>query len=66
MHSAQVSGWTGSMLLYEILTIDRSDTVFNPVWRQGCYAMPTVIRLGAVSSVYGWTQGISQQIDRFM
>ena len=62
MHTAQISGWTGSMLLYEILVVDRSDTVFNPVWiTQGCYVMPAVSRLGSVSSVYGWTQGINQQ-----
>ena len=24
MHTAQISGWTGSMLLYEILVVDRS------------------------------------------
>ena len=60
MHTAQISGWIGSMLLYEVLVVDRTDTVFNPVWRQGCYAMPMVVRLGAVSSVYGWSLGISQ------
>ena len=48
------------MLLYEVLVVDRTDTVFNPVWRQGCYAMPIAVRLGAVSSVYGWNLGISQ------
>ena len=60
MHTAQISGWIGSMLLYEVLVVDRTDTVFNPVWRQGCYAMPIAVRLGAVSSVYGWNLGISQ------
>ena len=35
MHTAQISGWIGSMLLYEVLVVDRTDTVFNPVWRQG-------------------------------
>ena len=30
MHTAQISGWTGSMLLYEILVVDRSETfTFN-------------------------------------
>jgi photosystem II CP47 chlorophyll apoprotein len=60
MHTAQISGWAGSMLLYEILIVDRTDTVFNPIWRQGCYAMPMATRLGAVSSAYGWSQGLSQ------
>ena len=60
MHTAQISGWIGSMLLYEVLITDRTDTVFNPVWRQGCYAMPIAVRLGSVSSVYGWNLGISQ------
>ena len=43
MHTAQISGWIGSMLLYEIQVHE---------WT-GCYVMPVVIRLGAVSSVYG-------------
>jgi photosystem II CP47 chlorophyll apoprotein len=60
MHTAQISGWAGSMLLYEILIVDRTDTVYNPIWRQGCYAMPMATRLGAVSSSYGWSLGISQ------
>ena len=60
MHTAQISGWIGSILLYEVLITDRTDTVFNPVWRQGCYAMPIAVRLGSVSSVYGWSLGISQ------
>ena len=47
MHTAQISGWTGSMLLYEILITDRSDTVFNPIWRQGCYVMPIVAKVEA-------------------
>ena len=63
MHTAQISGWIGSMLLYEVPIVDRADTVFNPVWRQGCYAMPIAARLGVVSSVYSWSQGLSQSIS---
>ena len=62
MHTAQISGWIGSMLLYEILVIDRTDTVFNPIWRQGCYVMPIAMRLGEVSSFYSWSLGISQVV----
>ena len=59
---AQISGWIVSMLLYEILVIDRTDTVYNPIWRQGCYVMPIAMRLGAVSSFYSWSLGISQEL----
>jgi photosystem II CP47 chlorophyll apoprotein len=57
MHTGQISGWAGSMLLYELLIVDRSDTVFNPIWRQGCYVIPFASRLGTTKSSYGWYQG---------
>lgn len=60
MHTAQISSWIGSMLLYEILVLDKSDIIFNPIWRQGCYALPIATRLGAVDSSYGWALGINQ------
>ena len=44
MHTGLVSGWAGSMLLYELSAFDPSDLVFNPMWRQGLYVMPMVLR----------------------
>ena len=60
MHTAQISKWTGSMMLYEILIVDRMDIVFNPIWRQGCYVMPIVARLGVVSFNFRQALGINQ------
>ena len=57
MHTAQISGWAGAMLLYETLVIDKTDIVFNPAWRQGSYVIPFSSRLGVVESSYGWVQG---------
>ncbi|GJV39096.1 ribonuclease H-like domain-containing protein [Tanacetum coccineum] len=35
MHTALVSGWAGSMALYELAVFDPSDPVLDPMWRQG-------------------------------
>nr|GEU33603.1 photosystem II 47 kDa protein, chloroplastic [Tanacetum cinerariifolium] len=35
MHTALVSGWAGSMALYELAGFDPSDPVLDPMWRQG-------------------------------
>ncbi|KAG2287320.1 hypothetical protein Bca52824_046924 [Brassica carinata] len=34
MHTALVSGWAGSMALYELVVFDPSDPVLDPMWRQ--------------------------------
>jgi photosystem II CP47 chlorophyll apoprotein len=59
IHTALIAGWAGSMLIYELLILDSCDTVFNPLWRQGCYTLPFASRLGALSSSFGWTEGLS-------
>ena len=46
------------MLLYELLILDRTDPVFNPLWRQDYYTLPFASRLGALTSSYGWTEGL--------
>lgn len=46
------------MLLYELLIVDRTDSVFNPIWRQNCYTLPFASRLGIISSSFGWTEGL--------
>jgi hypothetical protein len=37
MHTGLVSGWTGSMMFYELSAFDPTDLTFNPMWRQGLY-----------------------------
>ena len=59
VHTALISGWSGSMLLYELLILERNDRVFNPIWRQGCYVIPFISRLGVLNSSYGWVEGLS-------
>lgn len=58
MHTGLVSGWAGVMTLYEIIILDPSDPVYNPIWRQGSYVLPFISRLGVVRSLYDWSIGI--------
>lgn len=58
MHTALVAGWSGSMLIYELIVIDPSDPVYNPIWRQGSYVLPYVCKLGVVASIYNWNVGL--------
>lgn len=55
MHNALCAGFAGSMLLYELALYDPSDPVLNPMWRQGCFLMPFVARLGVTTSWGGWS-----------
>ncbi len=50
MHTALVSGWAGSMALYELALFDPGDPVLNPMWRQGMYVLPFMSRLGVTES----------------
>ena len=59
MHTSLVSGWSGVMALYEIVILDSSDYVYNPLWRQGSYVMPFISRLGVVTSIFNWSLGIN-------
>ena len=45
------------MTLFELIVVDPSDPVFNPIWRQGAYVLPFAARLGVTSSVYLWSLG---------
>jgi photosystem II CP47 chlorophyll apoprotein len=55
MHTALVSGWAGSMALYELSVFDPSDPVLNPMWRQGMYVLPFITRIGVTESWAGWS-----------
>ncbi|KAL5646408.1 hypothetical protein ACJX0J_002684 [Zea mays] len=46
MHTALVSGWAGSMALYELAVFDPSDPVLDPMWRQGMFYLGTVTNPG--------------------
>ncbi|KAG6540277.1 hypothetical protein Mapa_018403 [Marchantia paleacea] len=46
MHTALVSGWAGSMALYELAVFDPSDPVLDPMWRQGIITGETVTNAG--------------------
>ena len=39
MHSGLAAGWSGVMVFYELITLDPTDPVYNPIWRQGCYVI---------------------------
>lgn len=55
MHTALVSGWAGSMALFELANFDPSDPIFNPMWRQGMFVLPFMARLGVTKSWGGWS-----------
>ena len=58
MHSGFITGWSSVMLFYELIIVDPTDPVYNPMWRQGCYVLPFISRLGVVRSVFGWSVGM--------
>ncbi|RZC52944.1 hypothetical protein C5167_021391 [Papaver somniferum] len=55
MHTSLVSGWAGSMALYELAVFDPSDPVLDPMWRQGMFVIPFMTRLGITNSWGGWS-----------
>jgi photosystem II CP47 chlorophyll apoprotein len=55
MHTGLVAGWAGSMALYELAVFNPSDPVLNPMWRQGMFVMPFMVRLGVTESWGGWS-----------
>jgi photosystem II CP47 chlorophyll apoprotein len=65
MHTGLVAGWSGVMALYELIILDPRDPVSNPIWRQGCYVMPFLSRLGVVRSLYNWSLGIELSINPY-
>ena len=59
MHTGFAAGWSGVMVLYELISVDRTDPVLNPIWRQGCYLIPFISRIGVSASVFSWSLGIN-------
>jgi photosystem II CP47 chlorophyll apoprotein len=58
MHTALVSGWSAMMIGYELVIVDPSDPLFDPVWRQGLYTLEFASRIGVVGSLFNWSLGI--------
>ena len=52
MHSGLAAGWSGAITFYELIILDPTDPVYNPIWRQGCYVIPFISRLGVIRSLY--------------
>jgi len=50
MHTALVSGWAGSMALYELTVFYPSDPILDPMWKQGMFVIPFMTRLGIKKS----------------
>lgn len=65
MHSGLAAGWSGVMVFYELITLDPRDPVSNPIWRQGCYVIPFLSRLGVIRSLYSWSLGIKLSINLY-
>ena len=55
MHTALVAGWAGSIAFYELALIDPSESILNPIWRQGRFVLPFMTRLGITQSWGNWT-----------
>ncbi|KAL0912900.1 hypothetical protein M5K25_016315 [Dendrobium thyrsiflorum] len=58
IHTTLVSGWAGSMALYELAVFDPSDPVLDLMWRQGMFVIPFMTRLGITDS---WGVGVSRE-----
>ena len=44
------AGWAVSMVGYVSTEFDPTDPVFNPMWRQGMFVLPFMVRLGVLRS----------------
>jgi photosystem II CP47 chlorophyll apoprotein len=58
MHTGMLASWSALYILYELITFDPTDPGYNPSWRQGCYVIPFISRLGSTTSLYSWSLGI--------
>jgi photosystem II CP47 chlorophyll apoprotein len=65
MHTGLVAAWSAIMVLYELIILDPTDPVYNPIWRQGCYVIPFLSRLGVIRSLYSWSLGIKLSINLY-
>ena len=61
VHTSLYLGWSSMMLLYELLILDSSDPVYNPIWRQGSYVMQFTSHLGIIQSNHRLSLSMSQE-----
>jgi photosystem II CP47 chlorophyll apoprotein len=56
MHSGFAAGWSGVMVLYELITVDPTDPVYNPIWRQGClpFIFAQLSGLSVLAAFWHW------------
>lgn len=59
LHTGLVAGWSGVMIFFELIILDPTDPVLNPIWRQGCYVLPFISRLGVIRSIFSWSLTLS-------
>ena len=59
--SGLAAGWSGAITFYELITLDPTDPVYNPIWRQGCYVIPFISRLGVIRSLPSIFIGLMKQ-----
>jgi photosystem II CP47 chlorophyll apoprotein len=58
MHTGMLASWSALYIFYELIIFDPTDPGYNPCWRQGCYVIPFISRLGVTTSIYSWSLGI--------
>ena len=58
MHTGMLASWSALITLYELITFDPTDPGYNACWRQGCYVIPFISRVGLITSLYSWSLGI--------
>ena len=54
IHSFFHSNWVTD----ELITIDPTDPVYNPIWRQAACTLPFISRIGVIRSLFSWSLGI--------
>jgi photosystem II CP47 chlorophyll apoprotein len=62
IHTGLVLGWSGVTALHELISLDPTDPIYKPSWRQGCYVIPFISRIGVISSLYSWSLGIKLRL----
>ena len=63
MHTAILCSWSSLIFIYELIVLDISDPSYNPFWRQGCYVLPFMSRIGSTSSIFGWSISMNLYIN---
>jgi photosystem II CP47 chlorophyll apoprotein len=57
-HTSLISGRASSMIIYELVLVDPTDQLFDPIRRQGMYVLEFATRIGVVGSAYNRNIGV--------